>query len=77
MIKKLQRKFALSEKGAKDLVKGCIACAFQNISFMFPVWILYMLVSDLMAGGLSEGRSVVYVIGCIMCVLLFIVNPFF
>ncbi len=77
MIKKLQRKFALSEKGAKDLVKGCIACAFQNISFMFPVWILYMLVSDLMAGGISDGRSVVYMIGCIVCVLLIMITTYF
>lgn len=77
MIKKLQRKFALSEKGAKDLVKGCIACAFQNISFMFPVWILYMLVSDLMAGGISDGRSVVCVIGCIVCVLLIMITTYF
>ncbi len=77
MIKKLQRKFALSEKGAKDLVKGCIACAFQNISFMFPVWILYMLVSDLMAGGISDSRSVVYVIGCIVCVLLIMITTYF
>lgn len=77
MIKKLQRKFALSEKGAKNLVKGCIACAFQNISFMFPVWILYMLVSDLMAGGISDGRSVVYVIGCIVCVLLIMITTYF
>ncbi len=77
MIKKLQRKLALSEKGAKDLVKGCIACAFQNISFMFPVWILYMLVSDLMAGGISDGRSVVYVIGCIVCVLLIMITTYF
>ena len=77
MIKKLQRRFALSERGAKDLVKGCIACAFQNISFMFPVWILYMLVADLMAGGISDGRSAVYVIGCIVCVLLIMITTYF
>ena len=33
MIEKLQKKYALSEQGAKDLIKGCIACALQNISF--------------------------------------------
>ena len=37
MIKKLQKKYALSEQGAKDLVKGCLACVLQNLSFMFPV----------------------------------------
>ena len=26
MIKKLQKKYALSEQGAKDLIKGCLAC---------------------------------------------------
>ncbi len=24
-------------RGAKDLVKGCLACVLQNLSFMFPV----------------------------------------
>ena len=47
MIKKLQHKFALSERGAKDLIQGIIACALQNISFMFPVALLYLYVSDL------------------------------
>ena len=34
MIKQLQKKYALSQQGAKDLIKGCIACVFQNISFI-------------------------------------------
>ena len=51
MIKKLQKKYALSEQGAKDLIKGCLACVLQNLSFMFPVGLLYYLVSDLMNGG--------------------------
>lgn len=35
MIKTLQRRFALSKEGAVDLIKGCIACVAQDISFMF------------------------------------------
>ena len=31
MIKKLQHKFALSERGAKDLIQGIIACAVHFI----------------------------------------------
>ena len=42
MIKKLQKKYALSEQGAKDLIKGCLACVLQNLSFMFPVGLLYL-----------------------------------
>jgi len=52
MIKKLQHKFALSERGAKDLIQGIIACAVQNISFMFPVGLLYFFVNDLLNGGM-------------------------
>ena len=46
MIKKLQKKYALSEQGAKDLIKGCLACVLQNLSVMFPVGLLYYLVFD-------------------------------
>ena len=41
MIAWLQKKYALSQQGAKDLVKGCFACLLQNLSFMVPVGLLY------------------------------------
>ena len=63
MIEKLQRKYALSEQGAKDLVKGCLACALQNLSFMFPVGLLYNLVGDLMGGGVSGSGKLFYIGG--------------
>ncbi len=77
MIKKLQRKFALSEQGAKDLVKGIIACALQNISFMFPVGLLYKLVGDLLDGGVSTSGVKFYIIGVIFCLLLIFVVTWF
>lgn len=77
MLKKLQRRFALSEQGAKDLIKGCIACAFQNISFMFPVWILYLLVADMFSGVSPASRAPAYLAGCTACVLLIIITTYF
>lgn len=68
MIQKLQKRFALSEQGAKDLIKGCLACALQNISFLFPVTLLYYLVSDLMNGGVGKDRIAFYVVGSILSV---------
>lgn len=56
MIETLQKHYALSRQGAKDLVKGCVACAVQNLSFMFPVCLLYLLVRDLLNGSLA-GRA--------------------
>lgn len=78
MIQKLQRKFALSEQGAKDLIKGCIACTFQNISFMFPVGLLYLLICDLMDGGVHGGaRLTVYIVGCAACIGLILLTTWF
>lgn len=77
MLKKLQRRFALSEQGAKDLIKGCIVCAFQNISFMFPVWILYLLVADMFSGVSPASRAPAYLAGCAACVLLIIITTYF
>ena len=54
MIKTLQRRFALSRQGAVDLIKGCIACILQDISFMLPVGLLYNFVIDTMNGGVME-----------------------
>ena len=64
MIKKLQKRYALSEQGAKDLVKGCLACVLQNLSFMFPVGLLYFLTADLMNGGIPDGKAGFYIAGC-------------
>lgn len=77
MIKKLQKKFALSKQGAIDLIKGCIACAFQNISFMFPVGLLYFLVSDLMEGTIKGERIIFYAVGCIICLGLILITTWF
>ena len=73
MIKKLQHKYAMSEQGAKDLVKGIAACVFQNISFMIPVCLLYYLVDDLMQGGIHGSRIWFYVIGCVICIGLIMI----
>lgn len=77
MIAKLQKKYALSEQGAKDLVKGCIACAFQNLSFMFPVGLLYQLVKDLMNGRVSQDRTIFYIAGCIIALGLIMLTTWF
>ena len=63
MIEKLQHRYALSERGAKDLVQGVIACTVQNIAFMFPVSLLYFFVGDLLDGGIHGSRIAFYVVG--------------
>lgn len=70
MIKKLQRRFALSRKGAVDVIKGSIFCALQNISFMFTVGLLYFIVKDLLDNTLTVQRIPFYAIGCVVCAVL-------
>ena len=48
MIEKLMHRYALSRQGAKDLIKGIVACTLQNISFMLPVTLLYLFVKGLL-----------------------------
>lgn len=76
MIEKLQKKYALSRQGAKDLVKGCEACFFQYLSLMVPIALLYYLVSDLMNGDAGY-RKDFYIGGCVICVILILVTTWF
>ena len=76
MIKRLQKRYALSQQGAKDLVKGCLACVLQNLSFMFPVGLLYFLVADLMNGGVPSEKLIFYIIGCAVCISLILLTTY-
>lgn len=77
LISKLERRFALSKQGAIDLIKGCIACVAQDISFMFPVGLLYYFVIDTMNGGVNGSRIAFYAASALVCLcLIFIVTWF-
>ena len=76
MIEKIQHATASSPEGAKGLVKGVLACAFQNMAFMLPTGLLYLLVKDLLAGSTSE-RSTFYLLGCVACFVLILLTTWF
>ena len=73
MIKRLERTFALSEKGARDLVKGFIACAVHNLTLFVPVGILYLLTADMLMNTLA-GRGLFYALLCIISVVLIMIS---
>lgn len=70
MIKFLMKKYALSRQGAKDLVIATISCMVHNLTLMLPVSLLYLLVSDLYAGGVPQGHLWIYIVGMVAAVLL-------
>ena len=50
-------KFALSDEGAKNLIKAIVACTLTNISFMLPVGLLYLLVEGLIGKYINNGKE--------------------
>lgn len=77
MIEKIQRKFALSRQGAKDLIKACVACIFSNLVLMLPVGLLYSLVSDFMVSGTASHRLFFYIGGCVLALALIFITTWF
>ena len=76
MIEKIQHATASSPEGAKGLVKGVLACAFQNMAFMLPTCLLYFLVKDLL-NDTTSGKAVFYLLGCIVCFGLILLTTWF
>lgn len=66
MLDRLKHTFALSDQGAKDMVKAFFACILHNLSLMVPVVLLYNLINDLLDGGIPDGKSALYIAGLAM-----------
>lgn len=70
MLNFLQHKYALSEKGAKDMCKAFAACTVSYLVQMLPVMMLMFLVRDLLTHETLAGRGVFYAAGIIICLAL-------
>lgn len=78
-MKYLQKKYALSEQGAKDLFKGIIYSALAYISLMLPVallaYVLNAFPTPLQGEGASGANALLYtVIGIIILALIFLLH---
>ena len=76
MIDKLMKRFALSEEGAKGLVRAIAACTAADLALMFPVGLLYLLVSNFLAGSQTSGNYVVYALGIAAALALIWLSEF-
>ncbi|MFD3156860.1 ABC transporter ATP-binding protein [Haloimpatiens sp. FM7330] len=54
MRKYFQKKFAMSEQGAKDLVKGSLLTALKNLIQMLPVGLFILMLSELLKPLLNQ-----------------------
>jgi len=76
MTERLMKRFALSVEGAKGLVRATIACAVADLMLMFPVGLLYLLVSDFLSGVVPQSRYVFYGCGIVGALLLVLISEF-
>ncbi len=76
MISRIMKRFALSQEGAKGLVRAIAACTVADIVLMFPVGLLYFLVSDFMNGAVPKSHYVLYGIGIVGALLLIFLSEF-
>lgn len=68
---KLKHKYALSDKGAKGMIRAFVAVTLANLVLMLPVGLLYVLSSYLLEGELPRDRFWLFM-GAIVGALLLI-----
>ena len=57
MIKYLQQRFALTEKGAKDLRKGIACSTLMNLALMLPPTYLFFFLMEYIDAKPSPSRT--------------------
>lgn len=75
-MEKLRHKYALSEKGAKDMVCAFIAVTISNLVLMLPVGLLYKLSSYLLEGGVKKSELPFFIIAIVITLVLIAVTTF-
>ena len=76
MIEFLRHKYALSRKGAVDMIKACVSVTFTNITYMMTAGILYRLISDLLENSLTKDSIWFYAVGSAIIIALIAVTNF-
>lgn len=71
----LMHKCALSEQGAKDMIKAFVSVTVSNLILMVPIALLYYMVKDYMEGNLA-GKGLWYVAGIVVTFVLIAVTTY-
>lgn len=77
MIEKLKHRYALSEKGAKEMVRAFVAVTLANFVLMLPVGLLYELSSYLLEGNVPKEKFGFFMAGIVVIFALMIVTTLF
>lgn len=70
LTEKLKHKYALSDKGAKGMLRAFAAVTVSNIALMLPVALLYKLASYLLDGELPQDKFKYFILAIIGTLLV-------
>lgn len=73
---KLQHKYALSRKGASDMIKAFVSVAFSDLVLMLPVGLLYYLVSDMLNSKMTSARIPFFTAGSLICLAFIVITTY-
>ena len=74
MKKYFKNKFALSDRGAKEMIFGIVSVVAQNLALMFPVSLLYLFTGDYIGGVNVQSRTGFYIGGILVCLVLIVLT---
>lgn len=77
MIERLKHRYALSDKGTRDMIKAFIAVTLANLVLMLPVGLLYWLSSYLLDGSVPNDKLGLFIAGIIVVFVLIAVTTRF
>ena len=77
MIERLQQKYALSEKGTKDMLRAFVAVTIANLVLMLPVGLLYCLASYLLKGDVPRAKIPFFTVSIIVVLILIAASTVF
>lgn len=76
MKKWLKHRFTLTDAGVKSVIVGSVETAIQNISYMLPVGLLFLLIKDMLNDTFQE-HTMIYLIGGIVCLVFIYIISYF
>lgn len=77
LTEKLKHKYALSDNGAKGMIKAFVAVTLADLVLMLPVGLLYMLSSYLLDGDLPREKFGSFIIAIIAVLILIALTAVF
>ena len=77
MIERLQHKYALSEKGTKDMLRAFVAVTIANLVLMLPVGLLYYWASYLLEGDVPRAKIPFFTVSIIVVLILIATSTVF